>query len=140
MSIRGFDHLALTAADIERTLVFYRDVLGAEVLYEQEWRAGRIPVVVLQLGVNRINVHPAQAPVVPHAARPTPGSVDLCFRWDAPLEAAIALLRAKGIALEEGPVPRPAADAARGRSVYFRDPDGNLLELLSTVPEREPQR
>lgn len=133
MAIRGFDHLALTAASIERTFTFYRDVLGAQVLYEAEWRAGKMPVVILQLGVNRINVHPAAKPVAPHAARPTPGSVDLCFRWDAPLDAAIALLRAKGVAIEEGPVPRPAADAAWGSSVYFRDPDGNLIELLSTV-------
>jgi len=133
MAIRGFDHLALTAADIERTFTFYRDVLGAQVLYEAEWRAGKMPVVILQLGVNRINVHPAAQPVAPHAARPTPGSVDLCFRWDAPLDAAVALLRAKGVAIEEGPVPRPAADAAWGSSVYFRDPDGNLIELLSTV-------
>lgn len=133
MALRGVDHIAITAADPERTLAFYRDVLGAQVLYEEEWRAGRIPVVILQLGASRINVHPAEAPVAPHAARPTPGSVDLCFRWDAPLEEAIAVLGRHGIAIEDGPVPRPAADAQWGRSVYFRDPDGNLLELLSTV-------
>lgn len=133
MAIRGFDHLALTAADIERTFTFYRDVLGAQVLYEEEWRAGRMPVVILQLGANRINVHPAQAPVEPHAAVPTPGSVDLCFRWDAPLEDAITLLGRHGVAVEEGPVPRPAADGTWGSSLYFRDPDGNLIELLSTV-------
>jgi catechol 2,3-dioxygenase-like lactoylglutathione lyase family enzyme len=133
MAIRGFDHLALTAVDIERTIAFYRDVLGAQVLYEKEWREGRMPVVILQLGVNRINVHPAAKPVEPHAALPTPGAIDLCFRWDAPLDAAIALLRAKGVAVEEGPVPRPAADATMGSSVYLRDPDGNLIELLSTV-------
>lgn len=134
MAIRGFDHVAITSADPERTLAFYRDVLGARVLYEDEWRAGRLPVVILQLGVNRINVHPARAPLAPHATRPTPGSADLCFRWDAALEEAIALLARHGVAIEEGPVPRPAADAVWGRSVYFRDPDGNLLELLSTVP------
>jgi len=132
--IRGFDHLALTAHDVERTFAFYRDVLGARVLYEDAWRAGRIPVVILQIGANRINVHPAQAPVEPHAARPTPGSVDLCLRWDAPLADAIALLGRHGIVVEEGPVPRPAADGMLGSSVYFRDPDGNLIELLSTEP------
>lgn len=131
--LRGFDHLALTAADPERTLAFYRDVLGAVVLYEDEWRTGRIPVFILQLGGNRINVHPASAPVAPHAALPTPGSVDLCFRWDAPLEDVIAVLARHQVAIEEGPVPRPASDGAWGRSVYFRDPDGNLLELLSTA-------
>src|SRR4051812_36655574 len=104
MAIRGFDHLALTANDVERTFTFYRDVLGAQVLYEDEWRAGRMPVVMLQLGANRINVHAARAPVAPHAAAPTPGSVDLCFRWDAPAEDAVALLARHGVAVEEGPV------------------------------------
>jgi catechol 2,3-dioxygenase-like lactoylglutathione lyase family enzyme len=85
------------------------------------------------MGANRINVHPARAPVSPHAGRPTPGSVDLCFRWDAPLADAVALLHRHGVAVEEGPVPRPAADGTWGSSVYFRDPDGNLLELLSTA-------
>ena len=54
------------------------------------------------------------------------------MRWDAPLEAAVALLESHGVAILEGPVPRPAADGEVGRSVYFRDPDGNLLEFLST--------
>jgi fructose-1,6-bisphosphatase/inositol monophosphatase family enzyme/catechol 2,3-dioxygenase-like lactoylglutathione lyase family enzyme len=132
--LRGYDHLAITVADVERTVAFYRDVLGARVLYEDEWRSGRLPIAMLQIGANRMNVHPAAAPAAPHATTPTPGSVDLCFRWDAPLEAAVALLQQRGIAIIEGPVPRPAADGAWGRSVYFRDPDGNLLELLSTAP------
>jgi catechol 2,3-dioxygenase-like lactoylglutathione lyase family enzyme len=89
---------------------------------------------MLQIGANRLNVHAAAAPVAPHATRPAPGSVDLCLRWDAPIEDAIALLEQNGVAVTCGPVPRPAADGAWGRSVYFRDPDGNLLELLSTEP------
>ena len=64
---------------------------------------------------------------------PTPGSGDFCMRWDAPLEDAVKLLASKGVAVIEGPVPRPAADGALGRSIYFRDPDDNLLELLSTL-------
>lgn len=131
--VRGFDHLAITVADVERTVRFYRDVLGAEILYEAEWRAGRLPIAMLQIGANRMNVHPASAPAAPHATHPTPGAVDLCLRWDAPIEDAAALLARHGVAVIEGPVPRPAADGAWGRSLYFRDPDGNLLELLTTV-------
>ena len=131
--VRGYDHLAITVADVERTVRFYRDVLGAALLYEAEWRAGRLPIAMLQIGANRMNVHPASAPAAPHALVPTPGSVDLCLRWDAPIEDAASLLARHGIPVIEGPVPRPAADGAWGRSVYFRDPDGNLLELLSTV-------
>ena len=71
----------------------------------------------------------------PHARLPTPGSGDFCFRWDAGVDEALALLARHGVEVVEGPVPRPAADGAVGRSVYFRDPDGNLLELLTTEPD-----
>ena len=133
MSIRHIDHVAITVADVDATLAFYRDVLDARVLYEDLWRAGKIPVVLLQLGASRLSVHDAKSPATPHADRPTPGSVDLCFRWDAPIEHAVARLAQHGVAILEGPVGRPAADGALGQSVYFRDPDANLLELLSTV-------
>ncbi len=132
MSVRGIDHVAITVLDAERTLAFYRRVLDAETLYEDLWRAGRIPVVLLQIGGARLSVHSARAPAAPHARVPTPGSVDLCFRWDGPIESAIERLGSRGVEIVLGPVPRPAADGAAGHSVYFRDPDGNLLELLST--------
>lgn len=130
--IRGFDHYAITVADIEQTIAFYRDVLGADILWEKEWREGKIPVISMQLGANRMNVHAAAAPAAPHARQPTSGSADLCFRWDAPIGDAQALLENHNVAIEDGPAPRPAADGVWGQSVYFRDPDGNLLELLST--------
>jgi catechol 2,3-dioxygenase-like lactoylglutathione lyase family enzyme len=136
VTISGFDHLAITVADVERTFTWYRNVLGASVLYEKEWREGKIPVVSLQIGANRINVHSAQAPASPHAAAPTPGSGDLCFRWLGPVEAAQKLLAALDVEVIEGPVPRTSADGYRGESVYFRVPDGNLLEILAT--DRDP--
>lgn len=132
MSIRGLDHWAITVADIERTIAFYRRVLDCEILYEDLWRQGTIPIVTLRIGANVINVHEAGKEASPHARLPTPGSGDFCMRWDAPLEDAMALLESRGVAIVEGPVPRPAADGQVGRSVYFRDPDGNLLEFLST--------
>jgi catechol 2,3-dioxygenase-like lactoylglutathione lyase family enzyme len=132
VTIKGLDHLAITVADIERTFTWYREVLGAGVLYEQEWREGKIPVVSLQIGANRINVHAASAPASPHAKAPTPGSADLCFRWIGTVDAAQRLLAASGVAVIEGPAPRISADGCRGQSVYFRDPDANLLELLCT--------
>jgi catechol 2,3-dioxygenase-like lactoylglutathione lyase family enzyme len=132
MALVGLDHVAISVADVERTLAFYRRALGAELVYEELWRAGRIPVAILQVGASRLSIHPAAKPATPHARAPTPGSADLCLRWDGPLDAAAAKLRAAGVAIEEGPVPRPAADGMAGASLYFRDPDGNLLELLST--------
>jgi catechol 2,3-dioxygenase-like lactoylglutathione lyase family enzyme len=140
MTIRGLDHVALTVADVERTLAFYRRVLGAELLYEELWRSGKLPVAILQVGASRLSIHAAASPAQPHAGTPAPGSADVCFRWDGPLEAAAARLAATGVAVEEGPVPRPAADGALGASLYFRDPDGNLLELLSTHAGGAPIR
>jgi catechol 2,3-dioxygenase-like lactoylglutathione lyase family enzyme len=134
VGVRGLDHLAITVDDVERTLAFYRRVLDAQPLFEELWRAGRIPVVLLQVGASRLSVHSAKAPAAPHARVPLPGSQDFCFRWDGPIESAEAHLRERGVEIALGPVPRPAADGAAGQSVYFRDPDGNLLELLTTDP------
>jgi len=134
--IAGFDHLAITAADPEATMAFYRDVLGAEVLYEQKWRAGETPVFSLQVGANRINVHdPVRDSQLPDwlvAGTPVPGSEDFCFRWEGPISEAVELLERHGVALVEGPVFRLASNNAKATSVYFNDPDGNLLELLTT--------
>lgn len=132
MAVRGLDHIAITVVDVERTLRFYESVLGATPLYEELYREGRIPVALLQVGASRLSVHPGARPAAPHAEAPTPGSADVCFRFDGPIAAAVTLLESKGVPVELGPVPRPAADGQEGQSVYFRDPDQNLLELLST--------
>lgn len=133
--IAGFDHLAITAADPEATMAFYRDVLGAEVLYEDKWREGKMPIFTLQVGANRINVHdPIRDQKLPAnliAGKPVPGSEDFCFRWEGPIEDAVELLNKHDIPIIEGPVFRLASDNSKGQSVYFNDPDGNLLELLT---------
>jgi catechol 2,3-dioxygenase-like lactoylglutathione lyase family enzyme len=131
MAVEGIDHLAITVADVEATVAWYARVLEAEALYLDQWREGAIPVVLLQVGRNRLSVHEAAAPAKPHAAVPTVGSVDLCFRWSGPLTDALAHLGRQDVPIVEGPVPRPAANGERGESIYFRDPDGNLLEFLS---------
>jgi len=132
MSVRGLDHLAITVADMDATLDFYKRVLGAHTHFEDLFRKGEIPVVLLQVGASRISVHQAASPAAPHALVPQPGSGDFCMRWDGPIEAAQEKLAAENVEVIEGPVPRPAADGRPGQSVYFRDPDGNLLELLSS--------
>jgi catechol 2,3-dioxygenase-like lactoylglutathione lyase family enzyme len=129
--VEGFDHVAITVADVDATVDFYTRVLGAEPLYLDRWRAGELPVALLQVGASRVSVHPASAPVAPHASAPTPGSADLCFRYDGPVAEILATLEANGVPVEDGPVPRPASNGNRGTSVYFRDLDGNLLELLT---------
>ncbi|MCC6436772.1 MAG: VOC family protein [Acidimicrobiales bacterium] len=132
MGIRGFDHLAITVADVARSAAFYRDVLGAELLYLDRFEAGRFPIVTAVLGANRINIHPSPPRADLVAEAPTPGSVDLCFRWDGPIADALALVERHGLALVEGPAFRLAADGSKGQSVYTRDPDGNLIEFLTT--------
>jgi catechol 2,3-dioxygenase-like lactoylglutathione lyase family enzyme len=134
MTVRGLDHIAITVADVERTLEFYSRVLGAVLQYEDFWRSGKMPVAILQVGESRISVHDAAKPASPHAAVPCPGSVDFCFAWEGGIAAAEEHLIGLGIDVIEGPVPRPAADGSRAESVYFRDPDDNLVELLSKVP------
>jgi catechol 2,3-dioxygenase-like lactoylglutathione lyase family enzyme len=131
MPVVGFDHVAITVADVDATVEFYARVLGAEPLFLERWRAGEMPVALMQIGGARLSIHPAAAPAAPRADAPTPGSADLCFRYEGPVTEILATLAAEGVAVVEGPVPRPASNGERGESVYFRDLDGNLLELLT---------
>ena len=119
------DHVVIAVTDWERSTAFYRNVLGAEVV---ELDKGR---VAFRFGGQQLNVHgPGSAPA-PRAVDPVrPGNSDLCFVWDGTAEEAAAYLRSHGVEPELGPVERLGA-RGRGRSVYFRDPDGTLLELLS---------
>jgi catechol 2,3-dioxygenase-like lactoylglutathione lyase family enzyme len=123
--IAGLDHLVLHVADGAAASAFYRDVLGARV---EELPYGRLR---FRIGDAVLNVHQPTSTPQPRAARPGgPGSGDLCFAYAGTAEEALAHLAAHGVAAIEGPVER---DGARGlgRSVYFRDPDGTLLELIS---------
>jgi len=120
--IRSLDHLVLTVADIERTAAFYCGVLGMQrVTFGQ----GR---VALSFGTQKINLHQLGREFEPKALTPTPGSADLCFVVDRPLEEVAATLTAAGIPIEEGPVARTGAVGPIS-SLYVRDPDGNLIEL-----------
>jgi catechol 2,3-dioxygenase-like lactoylglutathione lyase family enzyme len=119
------DHCVIAVSDWERSNRFYAEVLGAELV---ELDKGRF---AYRFGEQQLNVHgPGSAPH-PRAADPVrPGNSDLCFRWDGTAEEAAAHLAAHGVEVEEGPVERQGA-RGRGRSVYFRDPDGSLLELIA---------
>lgn len=131
MTVEGLDHVAITVSDIDATLCWYERVLGAEMLFADQWEAGRMPVAILQIGQSRLSVHPAAAPAAPHARTPTPGSADLCFRFGGSAQKMSDHLTEAGVDIVEGPVARIASNGERGVSLYFRDPDGNLLELLT---------
>jgi catechol 2,3-dioxygenase-like lactoylglutathione lyase family enzyme len=122
MLAERLDHLVLTVRDIDATIAFYESVLGMRAI---TFGAGRR---ALAFGQHKINLHPAHAPIEPHAAQPMPGSADLCFVISTPVQDALAHLRGLGVAVEAGPVPRSGALGPIS-SVYFRDPDGNLIEV-----------
>jgi catechol 2,3-dioxygenase-like lactoylglutathione lyase family enzyme len=124
--IDRLDHLVLTVADIDATMAFYTRVLGMEAV---TFGAGR---TALAFGRSKINLHRAGHEFEPKALRPTPGSADLCLIAAGPLEQVIEDLAAHGILVEEGPVERSGATGPI-LSVYFRDPDQNLIEV-STYP------
>ncbi len=119
------DHAVIAVSDPARSDAFYRDVLGADV---RELPRGRR---AYRFGEQQLNVHtPGATPEPVARVRITPGNSDLCFVWDGRIEDAVAHLRSKGVAVELGPVERTGAHGD-GRSVYFRDPDGSLLELIT---------
>jgi catechol 2,3-dioxygenase-like lactoylglutathione lyase family enzyme len=122
MHIDRLDHLVLTVRDVEATCAFYERVMRMRAI---TFAGGRR---ALTFGRQKLNLHPADGPISPHASRPTPGSADLCFITTTPIAEVVAHLQSVGVAIEEGPVPRTGATGPIV-SVYFRDPDDNLVEL-----------
>ncbi len=122
MRVQSLDHLVLTVADVEASAIFYGRVLGMQKVIFGGNR------VALQFGRQKINLHPAKAPLQPHALQPTPGSADLCFVSDRGLADWIRHLSVCAVAVEAGPVERTGAQGPM-TSIYFRDLDGNLIEI-----------
>ena len=135
MTIRGIDHWVMVVGDVARTLAFYQR-LGLTVAMEK--RPGRPDMPTLRIGAaQKINVHARDWPEVPGylgAGRPSVGGADFCLEWSGTVDEVLALLKANGIAVESAPGPRQCA-RGMSTSVYFRDPDDNLVEL--TVYPRE---
>ena len=126
MRIDRVDHFVLTVRDIDATCAFYARVLGMDVVTFGRGRKA------LAFGRQKINLHQAGREFEPKAATPTPGSGDFCLISAVPLDHVIAHLAACGVTIVEGPVPRTGA-AGPINSVYFRDPDGNLVEVSTSV-------
>jgi catechol 2,3-dioxygenase-like lactoylglutathione lyase family enzyme len=124
MDVR-LDHCVIHVSDRSRSNHFYREVLGAELVGDADG------VAMYRFGEQQLNVHgPGLAPE-PVARLPVPpGGSDLCFEWGGPIDDALDHLRAHDVEVELGPVPRRGA-RGEGTSVYFRDPDGSLLEFIS---------
>lgn len=127
MNIDRIDHVVMTVRDIDATCDFYTRVLGMRVV---TFAGGR---KALAFGRQKINLHLAGREFEPKAAHPTPGSVDLCLIATGTLDDVEAHLRARGVQIIEGPIAKTGATGPI-RSVYFRDPDENLIEV-STYEE-----
>ena len=121
MKIQSFDHIVLTTANLEKCLAFYVGLLGLR----SEEKDGRH---ALYFGSQKINIHRKPAEFLPAAAYPLAGSLDLCFAAEGDAEEVYAELRAKNAPFVSEVVIR---NGARGKmkSIYLRDPDGNLVEL-----------
>ena len=124
MQILRFDHIVLTVADIELSCRFYERVMGMQVV---TFAGGR---KALAFGEQKINLHQRGKEFEPKAHAPTPGSADLCFITATPVTDVLVHLKACGVAVLEGPVARTGA-VGPITSVYFRDPDHNLIEVAN---------
>ena len=120
--IKSVDHIVITTGDLDRCLDFYTRVLGMTV---ERYGQNRI---ALRFGDHKFNVHPPGFDAGIKARTPTPGSLDLCFLADGPLDGVIERLKRERVPIEEGPVVRTGARFPI-RSVYVRDPDQNLIEI-----------
>ena len=126
------DHVALTVADVEASSRFYLELFGGEIIRDHR-HEGRTFVRAIRIGGGvQLSLHQLGNGVELVALNPAPGSADICFRFAAPIGEARDLLAARRIAIVEGPAPRTDCEGRPAMSVYFRDPDGNLVELMAT--------
>jgi len=122
ISLDRIDHIVLTVRDIDKTIVFFCDVLGmTEISFGDKRKA-------LQFGHQKINLHPESNDINPKAKHPATGAMDICFITQSPIDNIIDDLLKLNINIELGPVQRQGAQGNM-TSVYIRDPDDNLIEI-----------
>ena len=123
--VKDFDHVVFTTAHLDKCLDFYSRVLGMQV---ERYDSRGTERIALRFGDRKFNVHPPELDASLKADKPTPGSLDMCFLADRPLNEVIAHLKACNVTIIAGPDKRQGARFDL-RSVYMRDPDGNLVEI-----------
>lgn len=126
MKISRIDHIVLTVKSIDVTTEFYERALGMEVVTFGEGRKA------LSFGEQKFNLHEAGKEFEPKANKPTPGSIDICLITETAINEVIDELRLAGVSLIEGPVRRTGASGPI-MSIYFRDPDLNLIEVSNYI-------
>lgn len=125
MKIKNIDHIVIPTSNIEESLRFYTEVLGMEADTSNQRYAVRF-------GNQKINLHVGKAQFLPAATHPTFGSADICLLAEGNIQELKAEIEAKGIQIEIGIVQRQGAQGAI-QSIYFRDPDGNLIEVSTLI-------
>ncbi len=126
------DHLVLTVRSPDKTIDFYSRILG---MREETFGEGR---KALHFGTQKLNLHPADRVLDINVKHATPGSADLCFLVAGPLEEWVKAVSDQGIKIVLGPVARTGAQGPL-RSIYFYDPDENLLELAMPMTGAQPK-
>ena len=124
--ISHLDHFVLTVVDIGRTCDFYESFLGVKRALFGEGR------MALHFGNNKINLHQADTVVDPNVRHATPGSADLCFITMTPIAEVVDALNEAGVPIITGPGERAGA-RSQLMSVYFYDPDENLIEVANEI-------
>ncbi len=124
--ISHLDHFVLTVADIGRTCEFYESMLGMRRAVFGDGRTA------LHFGNNKINLHQADTMIDPNVRHATPGSADLCFITTTPIEEVVDTLNEAGVSIITGPGERSGA-RSRLMSIYFYDPDENLIEVANEI-------
>ena len=122
MKINRIDHIVMTVNSVDVTCEFYSRVLGMDVIIFAQGRKA------LSFGAQKLNLHEVGNEFEPKAHMPTPGSIDLCLITETPIDKVLAHLASMNVEILEGPIKRTGAAGAI-ISVYFRDPDQNLLEV-----------
>jgi catechol 2,3-dioxygenase-like lactoylglutathione lyase family enzyme len=128
--VTGIDHVVINATDLEATCAFYDRLFGITTHAEYA-KDGKVLVRQVAIGGALLSVHQQGNGVELVAKHPTVGGGDICFRWDGDIQSAIDLLKRNGITIIAGPARRRTADGRPSKSVYFRDVDDNLLELMA---------
>lgn len=129
-TIDRIDHFVLYVKDVDKTCEFYTKALG---MVRDDFKAGDGDIrSALKFGRNKINLHPYPSPYEPKGANPEAGAGDFCLITDTPIETVMAHLEGIGVEIEVKPSKRTGA-AGTLKSIYFRDPDGNLVEVSNYV-------
>ncbi len=131
LAVHAIDHLVLNVADVEAAARWYQSVLGLE---REDFAPGgeQASRTAQRFGQQKINLRPVGHDFMDWftGARPTAGSDDVCFLTTSPPTDVVEHLSTRGVAIEAGPVTKQGA-LGPIRSVYCRDPDGNLVEIAS---------